>query len=487
MNEIEEETDDGVLNLDISEGPQKVLLQIQTAIHRLGEDQVETVCLSKNFPSPRRAIASEKDVLEVLETIVRLPKVKYLKISYASGTFPIHLMLEALADCEGKLGRKSTIETLFLLGAKMAYSETVAAAKILEEHPTICLPSVSLENCTSESLPTRVAKGREKPMDVFLSAFAKLKTLDRLSLSSFHKVFLKEFSPFPWLQDLQLLRVNVCETSIRNICQSPRLESLQLDSMLSPPPERLLRVLGESLGTNNNQTSTNLHTLRLAFTPGRLLAEEAEAYNSFWEMVQSNTTLKHLHFLVKGIQTGDNAFGIPIALALKRNRALQRLTINTPIDANKSLQKINLLRSLERIASSLRSNETLQHFSFHLMGGLRGHSEDRIYTILTEPFCKVVEDGEQYTLQTLTLEYRNQEKRPLTDKMQFYLDLNRAGRYELLAGNPRQQDWVDAVVSNREDTSIVFFFLSRNPALIKKAGPSKWNPDEYLRSRSAWL
>lgn len=469
MEDSEDEVQDSALNLDISEGPRKVLCQIQTAANLA---IVATVCLSRKFPSPRRAIASSDNVLEVLEEIVRIPKLQHLRISYASGTFPIHLLVEALANCERKTGRKATIESIFLLGAKMAYSETVKAARILKENPAIYIPSVSLESCTSEALPIRGAKGRENPLDILLSSLTQVETLKSLSLSSFHKVALKEFSPFPWLKNLHLSRVNLTEALIHNICQSLRLESFHMDSMLSPNADRQLAALAESLATNHaNGSTTNLHTLRLAYIPGSdAVEEEVAAYNLFWETLECQSTLKELDFTVKGIVPqvgGDDTFGIPIASALEHNTTLQRLSIMTRVGTDEQSQaKLN--RSLQAIAGSFQSNAALQHFSFHLMGGIRGYNADRIHPMLVEPFCKVFEDGEQYTLRTLSLEYRNQGKLQLTEKMQFQLNLNQAGRYKLLKSSATHQDWIDAVVAFREDVSISFFFLSRNPSLLSR-------------------
>jgi hypothetical protein len=53
--------------------------------------------------------------------------------------------------------------------------------------------------------------------------------------------------------------------------------------------------------------------------------------------------------------------------------------------------------------------------------------------------------------------------------MRFYLALNQNGlRQKLLDpnANPSTQQWVDAIIANREQSSIVFYLLSHNPTII---------------------
>lgn len=76
-----------------------------------------------------------------------------------------------------------------------------------------------------------------------------------------------------------------------------------------------------------------------------------------------------------------------------------------------------------------------------------------------------------YSLETLdfdcrTLRYISKQRR---ERMQFYLTLNRSGlRQKLLdpKANATSREWVDAVISNREQSSMVFYLLSNNPSMI---------------------
>jgi len=471
---MEEEAENNLLHLDISEGPQHVFNQIRAAD---AISKVHNICLSRNFPSPRRGILSSDDVLEVLENIVDLPSLSFLKISFAGGTFPMHLLLKALVGSRDRIGRSSTLRNLFLHGVKLAYSETVAAAGTLKKNgESISLSSISVENCNSESLPVRFSNGRENPLDILLSAFTQqLQCLDKLSLRSFHNVSLRDFSQFPWLRELSLSRIKISETSLRNICLSPCLRSLELDTLLSPPPARQSQILAGALvatsESNNNPYTTNLHTLRLTiFLSGCMSSDEIEAYRSFWRSMETNTTLKNFCFVTTGKILHDNAhvvFGGPIAEALEANQTLQQLAIHAHIFASEPKQEKNLEQSLTLLAQSLRNNETLYQLSLHVTGGLRGFSEDSIRTLMTGPFASVLKTGEQFTLRNLLLQYR-QQPQSLCDHSKFQLDLNRASRHKLLSGNPTLRDWVEMLVVHREQTSIVFYFLSRYPSICQR-------------------
>jgi len=460
------------LSLDISEGPAKVLEVLQNA----NLDLFDSVFLSRAFPSPIRGMASDSNVSKVLESIVAIPRATHLKISYASGTFPIHLLMEAMANHVETTGQKSAIESMFFLGVKLAYSETLKATKILNSNPDLSLKSVGLEFCMSESIPKRLAKIRKPPVDMLIEALSKLKSLESLSLGSIHKVTLRPMGPFPHLKELRLARLNVCETSIRNISQSPCLEDLCLDSVYSPSPHILLLTLGRALGemnqSNNSTTGTSsrLRKLRITLLSVGCLSsgEDGASYNAFWEMMQDNNTLEDLVFSIQGKLNPEDsaAFGVPIAQALEQNRTLQRFNLHARMDSTmkQGQTSTNPETRLALIANALRSNEALRHFSFRLMGGLpAGMSGIHRENILMDPFRNVVSQGEQYVLETLSIEFGNKGPIPLTKDIQFYLDLNRAGRRQLLLGNPTQRDWLDVVIANQSDVSIVFFFLSRNP------------------------
>ena len=83
-----------------------------------------------------------------------------------------------------------------------------------------------------------------------------------------------------------------------------------------------------------------------------------------------------------------------------------------------------------------------------------------------KPFEEIVEDND--TLLDIRMD-RCHGAFSLTPKIRFYLSLNRAGRRGLLTTTDQSQYrrlWLDKVIENKLDPSVVFYFLSLNPSLL---------------------
>ncbi|CAB9520633.1 expressed unknown protein [Seminavis robusta] len=465
------------LHLDISRGPRKVLDYLQE-IDR--DETYHLVHLYRNFPSPLRGFTSDTLMLQVFESVAALPNASNLKISYASATFPIHLLMQVLA------GTPNQVETLDLLSVKFSYRDAMAVTKMMQQQQQqqqqdsstmsssninlLSLKTISLENCKAEST-TGIKKKKGEPLDLFLASLASMKSLESLKLHLIEKEFLhNDLPPFPWLQKLHLERLHVSEPSLNHILRcSPQLEELSLQSLVDPPQNAVLLSLARALSFpteehNNHNSSCRLRILKLRFIFHNLHHLDEQAHNAFWEMLQHNHTLQEIHLTMNWrMDPYDSIIGIPIAAAL-RHHTLQRLYLHTRIDDNPQARD-NLKKSLILMAHALRDNETLRQFDFCLAGGLRGYDQDQVYNLLRGPFQNTDILEEQYSLERLGLWYRAIGYLELTDKMNFFLKLNQAGRGRLLLGNPTRRDWVDAVVANHSDVSVVFFLLSHNPLL----------------------
>jgi hypothetical protein len=459
MYQTDETQHESSLELNLSEGPQHVLSTLQ-GIDRTAH--FEQVCLFRNFPSPLRALTPENQVLEVLESLVTLPRAPYLKISYASGTFPIHLLMQALANHGTSAGQKSSVETLDLLGVKLCYQNALAATSIIQEHHSkLSLKSICIENCKKESHNHRTKKREGEPLDLFVAALSAIQSIERLSLCLIEQEVLNQnFVTFPYLRKLHLERLHVSEQSLHNIGQSPHLQDLSLQCLVDPPQNTLLLALSRVLATTQS-----LRILKLKFVFHNLHCLDEHAHTVFWDAVQQNTTLQDLELTVNWrMNPYDSLFGIPLARALQNNRSLQRLSLVTRIDDNEAARD-NLKKSIGNIAAALPFNETLKQFQFSLSGGLRGYCQEQVRSLLLGPFETVLREGEQHGLECLSVWYRGVGHLELTEKMQFYLTLNRAGRRHLLSGNATINDWMDALILHQSDLSVVFFLLSRNPLL----------------------
>jgi hypothetical protein len=493
--------DEKILELDISDGPRKVLKILQEISNT---HAVEKVYLSRAFPSPRRAVATEEHVTQVLESIVALPKIEHLSVGYASGSFPIHLLMKALADNDQRTRMEeqpttSTIASLVLLGVKLTSRETRAAAETIRQGAIMSrLKTVSLENCKSDS-SLRYSK-HQRPLDVFVSALASIASLESLSLKTIPAGSMHDIAHFPWLKELQITHMTLSETSLKNIGKCTSLEKLELETITEPLPSVLVRCVARMLNSSYSNSNNNDHhnaqplglrhlKLRDLFSDSRMLSTEAT--NCFWHMIEHNETLEEVDFISKW---NDSMFGISIAHALRNSHTtttpnLQRLHLQTRIDAD---AKNHFGTSLHHIAQSLRYNTTLKHFSFHLTGGLSFLSNEEIHHVFLDPFERLfsltssnnnnkTNDNHHhtttnYSLETITLEYRNMGKLPLSETIQFALTLNQAGRRKLLLGGhggnnnhttATIQDWMQVILSNQQNLSVVFYFLSVYPMLCQ--------------------
>ena len=113
---------------------------------------------------------------------------------------------------------------------------------------------------------------------------------------------------------------------------------------------------------------------------------------------------------------------------------------------------------LSPLAEGLRGNTTLSELCIDL-------SFCNIY-----PHGSVANSNEIKTFEK-ALEHDNYSLKRLevggaSYKILFYLKLNQIGRDLLLrSGKAKEQDWIDIILKNKGNTSIVYYFLRKNPAL----------------------
>jgi hypothetical protein len=116
---------------------------------------------------------------------------------------------------------------------------------------------------------------------------------------------------------------------------------------------------------------------------------------------------------------------------------------------------------LSPLAESLRCNVALSRLRIDLSFCNISPNSATANTKEVEAFSNVLQH-DNYTLNSL--EVRGID--PSHGKIAFYLKLNHVGRTLLLrSGLAKEKDWVDAIIRSRFNTSIVFYFLRKNPSL----------------------
>jgi hypothetical protein len=176
-------------------------------------------------------------------------------------------------------------------------------------------------------------------------------------------------------------------------------------------------------------------------------------------MIQHNTTLNHI-FLSLGIQSKNGAL------------------ITAALLANTNITSLRLIMSAERngdasaLVHNLRNNTTLKRVHFHFQGLF---NQERVDEVMLKPFAEILEDN--YVLEEIQID-KCHGLFDLSPKVQFFLELNRAGRKKLLESMINSSDpaearalWTDKVIQHRTNLDVVFYFLSQNPSFLPGAVP----------------
>ncbi|CAB9514955.1 expressed unknown protein [Seminavis robusta] len=161
---------------------------------------------------------------------------------------------------------------------------------------------------------------------------------------------------------------------------------------------------------------------------------------------------------------------------MKRLHMMNQATIrsiSTMLAKSNSLQTLSLpvwLHNVESFATALTTNRSLQSLQLHLeeFRVKRRPPQIRKLAVPEKLFCNMLE--ENHALQHLVI-----TGIPAcvwesgTLPVNFLLRLNRAGRKRLLSSDPPASDelWLRAIISCKDETDLVYFFLSQNPALLE--------------------
>lgn len=190
--------------------------------------------------------------------------------------------------------------------------------------------------------------------------------------------------------------------SLKDLCSSNSLKVLTL-TFGSELRDGHIEAMAEALQANTTLKNISIRASNLGVTAGLAMGR----------VLNSNRTLERLR-----VQLSSDEHAVPIVDALRKNRHLQRLGLVLPSDVNKQIR---------------------EHFTTEMTNMLANRN---------------------YNLQDLDLVGWRASL-----EIRFYIKANQAGRRSLLAeGAPREQ-WVDTLISHKDDLSIMYYFLSRNPQL----------------------
>lgn len=196
------------------------------------------------------------------------------------------------------------------------------------------------------------------------------------------------------------------------------------------------------------------------------------------EALLTNASLKVLDLFGNNVQ---NEHVVLVANALQRNESLETLVLPCPSDDlsvescaaisqalqnNSTLVTLNLPRSnlsddgLSHLAEGLTLNTTLKKIEV-------GVSKD-VGNKGTEALTRMLENN--YELERLVV---SSAEKDIKDKVLYYMRLNEVGRGSLLRdGKATREQWVEMLISVRDDLDCLFYFTTMNPTLCQYANPS---------------
>ena len=170
---------------------------------------------------------------------------------------------------------------------------------------------------------------------------------------------------------------------------------------------------------------------------------------------------------VRGVRFLKDDHIILSAQALKTNATMNELSFLCDIGGravealcemlvvNRSLQVVCLNRIMEGkqasdIARALSLNTTVRELHLYFRYCVIEHLRTSFLALMQQ----------NYTLEKLAGGWA-------CSSLEFYLNLNRAGRKQLLGNSikPSPMDWIDLMATQQDDVRSLFYFLSQNPTL----------------------
>lgn len=255
------------------------------------------------------------------------------------------------------------------------------------------------------------------------------------------------------------------DSVVEALADMPRLEvvSLQLTGFQAATP-----FSGKALTTLfGSSTITDLYLSRLGLTK--------EHFKVIAESLLHNNTLRVLDLFGN---TVFNEHVVLIAKSLEQNKSLETLVLPCPtedltvescaaisraLQVNKTLVTLNLPRSnlcddgLLHIAQGLTVNTTLKKIEVGVSKSIGEKGTDALTAMLEK----------NYELERLVV---SSAENNIKEKVEYYMRLNEVGRGTLLRdGKATREQWVEMLISVRDDLDCLFYFTTVNPSICQFA------------------
>ncbi|CAB9506572.1 expressed unknown protein [Seminavis robusta] len=292
----------------------------------------------------------------------------------------------------------------------------------------------------------------------FLLALRQHSSLETLELTEFGNarstILASEFSPLMVPNRWKELSLSGGQQITDQQVDIAILQSQALTKLLVDSNGDFQRHLSRVLEALQNQQCQHLHELVVLDD----LTEQTAL--DFASMIRHNhRTLQYL-FLSLGIQS---RYGTLITEALLHNNHIHSIRFVMSGERN---------GDATALVHHLRHNRTLKRIHIHFQGLF---SQDRVNEVFLKPFLDILRE-DNYTLERIKLD-KCHSAFSLSREVEFFLQLNRAGRNELLEStinsniNNTRTDvvrrlWANKIIQHRSNVNVVFYFLLQNPSFL---------------------
>lgn len=380
-----------------------VSLGQEEAVSRLQTYKTErSVTLVHERSSIANNTVTDADLLAIFEALGELPNLTKLRVDFVGR--PLRLPVVALANM---LQRAPQLKQLVLEEVRLAggVEELGGLADALRSHPS--LQVVDLHCCVP-------ADSSITTLDPLINALAHVKSLT--------EVFLR----------------NTRIASNRRVPNHNNNNNFNLipNNTINNEEEE------ESAATTNWEGSSLTALCRSPSLRVLTLRDMAEVRDQHVELMADslrlNDTLREL--TVCSSHLGERA-GEAMGQVLQVNRHLQKLEIQ--------------LHSGEHaipITDVLQANSSLKRLDLYFNGSISPRIREAFTEMLRRNYVLLDLNGSVWRGQS-------------NSEIDFYLRLNRAGRGDLLTEHATRARWVDTMISQKDDLSIVFSLLSMNPSV----------------------
>lgn len=391
----------GTYQLNVSLGQEEAINRLRTYKTERNVTLVHDRSALANNP------VTDADLMAIFEVLAELPNLQKLRVDFVGR--PLRLPVAALAVV---LQRSVLLKQLVLEEVRLAGTpeQLEAVAEALRAHPA--LEIVDLHCCTPADIS-------QSTLDPLVSALAHIKTLTEVLLRNTRIASNRRVNNQN--NNFNLIPNNLVNGN--NIINNGEEEE---DTTINTNWE------GSSLTALCRSPSLRILTFRD-------MAEIRDKHVELMaESLRSNVTLRELTLCSSHL--GERS-GRAMGQVLLANRHLQKLEI-----------QLNSGEHAIPVTEVLQANSSLRRLDLYF----NGHISPRIREAFTEMLRR------NYVLLDLNGSvWRGQSN----SEIDFYLRLNRAGRGDLLTEHTSRAQWLDTLISQKDDLSIVFSLLSMNPSM----------------------